>query len=252
MSHQDDGSAAFIDLMTSLAVVFILLVVCLLNEKDAKIFLASAPAPEVVLAPPLEIQDTAMMTAKKTREDVLQQLRSAFRTDGLEVEADPTDIWTLVVVIRQHQLSFETKKFALNREGKQTVDKVFGTIEPIVCEQYRNHIDWVIVEGHTDKEGNTTLSGQIDNIDLSSRRATSVVHYALRSLNSRKKDLQCIRSLISPRGMGSAHPRSGGARRQMRKDRRVEVKIHVVAPPPQTVETVDNLPEASDALTKPL
>lgn len=198
MASSTDTSHSFTDLMTSLAVIFILLLVATLNNA----FSASEDA------------------MKDLRKEVAEELKKI----NLTITEDPNDPYTQIINLDEEKVKFDFNRETLKPEGRELVQHLFGILVPKLCDPgLREKIESVIVEGHTDSIGNRSVDGKVRNIKLSQDRAYAVLHTAFTELgNVPEAEVDCLRSLALATGRGSSRPRETDA-----ASRRVEIKIRV-------------------------
>lgn len=184
--------------MTSLAVIFILLLVATLNNAFSE-------------------SDQAI---KDLRKEVAEELKKI----NLTITEDPSDPYTQIINLDEEKVKFDFAGDSLKPEGRGLVTHLFGILIPKLCdESLRPKIESVIVEGHTDSVGNSSTDGKLRNIKLSQDRAYSVLHVAFTELtNVSVKEVDCLRTLALATGRGSSRPRPTEA-----ASRRVEIKIRV-------------------------
>ena len=198
MSVSSDSSHSFTDLMTSLAVIFILLLVATLNNAFSE-------------------SDQAI---KDLRKEVAEELLKI----NLSITEDPTDPYTQIINLDEEKVKFDFNRETLKPQGRDLVRHLFGILIPKLCDRtLRQKIESVIVEGHTDSAGNLTTGGKIRNIKLSQDRAYTVLSTAFSELNSISDgQVDCLRSLALATGRGSSRLRGSDS-----ASRRVEIKIRV-------------------------
>lgn len=196
--NSSDLSHSFTDLMTSLAVIFILLLVSTLNNYHS------------------DSEDAISDLRNEVREE-LEKLK-------LKLEPDPHDRYTHLIKLDENMVKFERNSSTLKPEGKLFVDKVFAVLTPKLCDQdLSKKLESVIIEGHTDSSGNEIISGKLWNVRLSQDRAFAVMNEAFTSIESAEsRNVDCLRRLVSVAGRGSNRPLDNNT-----ASRRVEVKIRV-------------------------
>lgn len=184
--------------MTSLAVIFILLLVATLNNAFSE-------------------SDEAI---KDLRSEVAEELKKI----NLTITEDPNDPYTQIINLDEDKVKFDFNRESLRPEGRELVSHLFGILIPKLCdENLRKKIESVIVEGHTDSVGNKSTDGKVRNIKLSQDRAYTVLQTAFTELDTVSVDeVDCLRSLATATGRGSARPRETDS-----SSRRVEIKIRV-------------------------
>ncbi len=158
------------DLMTSLAVIFILLFtayVTKVSETDSQA-MVQAPVPERKIA-------------RETADDIKGQLRDHFERFHLSLEADPTDPHVVRIVVPEQLLNFEFGKGTLSSIAERFLAEAMPTYAGVLCGALRDKIDSLVIEGHTDDRGS-----DIHNLRLSQER----------SLNVMVKSLQVIEETV--------------------------------------------------------
>lgn len=197
-----DISHSFTDLMTSLAVIFILLLVATLNNAFSE-------------------TDEAI---KDLRAEVAEELKKL----NLTLTQDPDDPYTQIINLDEDKVKFDLNRDMLKPEGKELVKHLFTILTPKLCDlKLNSKLESVIIEGHTDSSGNMTTEGKLRNVKLSQDRAYAVMNEAFTSLNNTSSDeIDCLRRLASATGRGSNRPLKD---RPDSASRRVEIKIRVKA-----------------------
>src|SRR5437879_2554549 len=120
MATEDPGSglaSSLTDLMTSLAVIFILLLVALVNNKQRELH-ATQEEIERIQKQLLE----AAKTSKTTRETILVELRKQLAdlaAKGVEIKEDETDPLGLLVVVPEGLLQFGVDQHDIPRRGQE-------------------------------------------------------------------------------------------------------------------------------------
>ncbi len=207
--HEGTGLASSLtDLMTSLAVIFILLLVAMLNN--------------------------ARQEAEGMKTQVLSRLQKAlelFRDQGVQVATDPKDPLGLLVLVPEDLLRFQLGRSEIPPNGRDFLIRFTPKLVSTACSsELRGGISSIVVEGHASSEGNEEA-----NLQLSQRRSMEVVKDSLSVLsnlggsNSEPSGLHaCFLDFVSATGRGSAEPVinvSGQEDRQ--RSRRVVFKIRV-------------------------
>jgi outer membrane protein OmpA-like peptidoglycan-associated protein len=204
--HENSGlSSSLTDLMTSLAVIFILLLVAMLNN--------------------------ALQQTNGTKSQVLSKFDETlkdFQTQGVEVQTDPKDPLGLLVVVPEGLLKFEQGKAEIPPDGREFVQEFIPKFVDTACSaELRSGISSIVVEGHASSEGDEKL-----NLRLSQARSTAVVQESLDVLDSLGDDgssanHKCFVDFISATGRGSAEPVTLVGREDRSQSRRVVFKIRV-------------------------
>jgi outer membrane protein OmpA-like peptidoglycan-associated protein len=204
-------SSSMTDLMTSLAVIFILLLVATLNNKQQEV--------------------------RQSRENILAKLRETLNEElveykGLELKDDKEDPLSLIVVVPEGLLNFPVNKSEIPGQGLLFLQRITPKLAETVCsEEFRPEVSSIVVEGHADRSGGDDI-----NLPLSQQRSMSVVHETLGILaktdNQRDATAQttrpCFLDLVSATGRGSVDPYvNDDGTEDLAKSRRVVFKIRV-------------------------
>jgi outer membrane protein OmpA-like peptidoglycan-associated protein len=195
-------AAGLTDLMTSLAVIFVLLLVVL----------ASAPR---ALAPP----------ARPIERPPAEQVRGSLQRviePGLELDADPEDPQALRVVIPERLLNFDFGKATLTPSAQRFLRDAMPAFALAACGPIRTLIAGIVIEGHTDDLGGDAL-----NLRLSQERSFQVLARGLQAIQtSAPGAYACFSQLASASGRGKQDIIYDGAQRPNRElSRRVVFKI---------------------------
>lgn len=190
------------DLMTSLAVIFILLLVVFLKQ--------------------------AHDHSKKAKDAVREQLQALLEQKSLALKQDPEDPLSLAVMVGESQLRFPVGGFSLSSEGAEFIEHFFKNFSQKICgSTLKEKVDSIIIEGHTDQSGEKTPDGVRRNIILSQKRSYAVLERALRSAQDDPPTYECLLKLASASGRGSRSPVLVDNEYNSDLSRRVEIKIRV-------------------------
>lgn len=228
LSEDSAGLASSLtDLMTSLAVIFILLLVVSLNNAQERIDTVRTNLEETQRE-----LDAARERSKTTRNQILVALKEAlesFAQGGVRVEADPKDPLGLLVLVPTKLLRFEHNKAEIPRErGIEFLTSFIPELAKTACdEKFKNEINSIVVEGHADSSGTEKR-----NLPLSQQRSMAVVLESLRVLVSSEMEptrlRTCFLNFLSASGRGSVEPiPDQEGREDMARSRRVVFKIRV-------------------------
>src|ERR1700676_1068081 len=214
--HESSGlSSSLTDLMTSLAVIFILLLVAMLNN--------------------------ALQQTKGTKSQVLSSFEETlkdFQKQGVEVQNDPKDPLGLLVVVPEGLLKFEQGQSEIPAGGKEFVQEFIPKFVATACsEEIKPGISSIVVEGHASSEGDETR-----NLRLSQSRSISVVQDSLDVLDGAGDSVgsanhKCFVDLVSASGRGSAEAITVVGREDRSLSRRVVFKIRVKSLEQRGLET---------------
>jgi outer membrane protein OmpA-like peptidoglycan-associated protein len=241
-SESSGLGSSLTDLMTSLAVIFILLLVASYNneqqEFETKQEELSIKQDELAhMRGRLETAEEALQKAKEktgtTRNQILQALQKAlesFRAQGVRAEADPHDPLGLLVIVPEDLLKFALNEDRIPPGGVEFLRRFTPRLAATVCaEEFEKEISAIVIEGHTDSSGSATI-----NLPLSQRRSMSVVQESLNILSKTMSDagdpsvlLKCYLHFLSASGRGSSEPILQAGKEDRDRSRRVEFKIRV-------------------------
>jgi len=136
------------DLMTSLAIVFILLFAAQITNTSS----------------------AAQSELQENKEDVRTALRDHIQRLGLSLDADPRDPLALLIVVPEDLLTFEFGKSALSPTADQFLVEALPFYVGALCGPLRDKIDSLAIEGHTDDHGSDAF-----NLKLSQERSLAVM-----------------------------------------------------------------------------
>lgn len=191
------------DLMTSLAVIFILLLVVFLKQAHDQ--------------------------SKNTKDKIQEQLKELLVQQKLQLRPDAEDPLSLNVAVGEDILRFPLGSAALSAQGREFVADFFSDFSKTICApDLRSKIDSIVIEGHTDRSGEKTGEGVKNNIALSQRRSYSVLEQALAAAQSNPEHYECLLKLSSASGRGSRTPVMSSAGEYLPdQSRRVQIRIRV-------------------------
>ena len=190
------------DLITSVAIIFVLLFVVALQ-----------PAP------------IASVSADPTDSNARDILMSQFERLGLPIEKDPDDPQLLLLIMPESLLNFDFGRATLRPAAEAYLQKVIPQYASAFCGPFRSLIESVTIEGHTDDVGEDRR-----NLRLSQERAFRVMVKAMDILQGRPED-DCFQQITTASGRGKQDLWYGIDQRLSRdKSRRVVFKIRLQAP----------------------
>lgn len=217
------------DLMTSLAVIFILLLVASHNNKQQQLDVQEQ-----------QLEDTrnrfeeaqhklmqAQQQTRATRQNILVALRQAldvFSEQGVKAEADPRDPLGLLVLVPEGLLEFAVNRDTIPAGGIAFLHQFTPKLASTVCsETFRHEISTIVIEGHTDSSGSDAI-----NLPLSQSRSMAVVQESLAVLHTDAALRPCFLTFLSASGRGSSEPILDTLGREDKaRSRRVVFKIRV-------------------------
>jgi flagellar motor protein MotB len=210
-SGSSDLSHSFTDLMTSLMVIFILLLLVFLDKQAS-------------------VNTTA---AQSVARDLRQRL------PGPNVRLDPKDPSIVIVTIPTSALNFLPNQYQLQPNGERFLQDEMPKIASVLCAgRYRSSIESIIVEGHSDSapfRGVSLEESQSLNLKLSQDRSMEVVRKTLQDLSSQPAARTCMLEKISASGSGEQDLKGTPD-----QSRRVVLKVRVNASlAPALVKTLE-------------
>jgi outer membrane protein OmpA-like peptidoglycan-associated protein len=197
-------SSSLTDLMTSLMVIFILLLLVFISHTASK--------------------DAAL------RDVLLNELKKDLIPQGFNessIRPDPKDRNAILVIVPNNLMRFENEKSYLPVEGKTFIQNHIPEFAKVLCsKEFSASIDSIVVEGHTDREpwqGSSPEESENKNLKLSQDRSMAVVVEALADLKG-TNERPCFLEKLSATGRGEQDPEKTDD-----ESRRVIFKIHVKA-----------------------
>lgn len=164
------------DLMTSLAIVFILLFAAQITKTSP----------------------TGQSELQVNREDVQTALRDHIQRLGLSLDADPRDPLALSIVVPENLLTFEFGKSTLSPTADQFLIEALPFYIKALCGPLRGKIDSLTIEGHTDDFGTDAF-----NLKLSQERSLAVMVKGLEVIQTTEPaSYQCFQEITSAAGRG--------------------------------------------------
>ena len=193
-------SNSLTDLMTSLAVIFILLLCASLNN--------------------------AQQEGESVRGAIvvdLQKELQAFFKEGVEVKKDENDPLGLIILVPEGLLQFRLDKWIIPERGVEFLKGFIPQLAKTMV-TFQKDINSIVVEGHTDMSGTDE-----HNLELSQKRSMTVVMESLNALKDKDGARACFLELLSASGRGKMEPFIDNATKQPDSDksRRVIFKIRV-------------------------
>src|SRR5580658_4465684 len=204
-NNVDHLSSSLTDLMTSLMVIFILLLLVFVHRTAVK----DAVVTDVLL--------------KKLLQDMEPQ---GFSENT--IRPDPRDRNAILVIVPDRLMNFETGKSTLQPEGEVFLKTYIPEFADVLCsDQFRSSIESIVVEGHTDTHpyaGYSAEESENLNLKLSQDRSMEVVKNALADLSGMEAKRACFLEKLSASGRGEQEQEA-----TPEESRRVILKIRVKA-----------------------
>jgi flagellar motor protein MotB len=207
----DHLGSSLTDLMTSLMVIFILLLLVFVVRTAGK--------------------DAAVTDV------LLRRLQQDMKPHGFNektIRPDPRDRNAILVIVPDRLMNFETGKSVLRPGGERFLKGYIPDFAGVLCsDTFRSNIESIVVEGHTDTQpyaGTTPEESQNRNLKLSQDRSMEVVKNALSDLSGMEAMRACFLDKLSASGRGEQEPEA-----TPEESRRVILKIRVKVVEPQTL-----------------
>lgn len=199
----DHLAHSFTDLVTSLMVIFVLLLVVFVNNHAS----VNVSATQALMA------------------ELRQQLApSGFSPDSIHLT--PRAPHTIVLAIPSERLSFQPGRHEVQPQGKEFLRREMPKLAAVLCEaNFRDSVESVVVEGYSDStpfRGVTLAASATLNLELSQDRSMEVARITLAALADRPGERACLLEKLSVSGRGQQEPDKSPSR-----SRRVIFKIHV-------------------------
>jgi len=169
------------DLMTSVAIIFLLLFLVALQSVSLPPVSADVPPPD--------------QTADQIP-DQREPLKTQFERLGLPIEKDLDDQQVLLLAMPEELLNFEFGRATLRPTAVDYLGEAIPRYASALCGPLRNMIESVTVEGHTDDVGDDQR-----NLRLSQERAFQVIVKASEILQGRA-EAGCFQQLTTASGRG--------------------------------------------------
>ena len=210
-SNSEHLSSSLTDLMTSLMVIFILLLLVFVSHTASK----DAALRDVLL--------------KELKKDLIPQ---GFNESS--IRPDPKDRNAILVIVPNNLMRFESEQSQLPVAGQEFLQSHIPLLASVLCSaEFSASVDSIVVEGHTDREawqGFPSEESENKNLKLSQERSMAVVEQALADLKG-KPTRPCFLEKLSATGRGEQDPEKTDE-----ESRRVIFKIHVKAKDESTIE----------------
>lgn len=206
---------SLVDLMTSLVVIFVLLLIVFLRQASEE---ANAEA---------QGTEDARGLVKQRLEASLSALDKS-----IQVKFDRKDPLGLLVIVPEGLLGFREGRSELPDIGKDFLRGFAPTLAGVLCaKDLSGRVDSLIIEGHTNSRAPRAREdkGEATNIPLSTNRAATVMLESLTLLEGNAPDLtSCLLDLSSVSGRGPRDLiKDAEGNEDMEKSKRVEFKVRV-------------------------
>jgi outer membrane protein OmpA-like peptidoglycan-associated protein len=221
-------SSSLTDLMTSLMVIFILLLLVFISHTAGK---------------DQALRDTLL---SELRKDLIPQGKDRTPQGFKEssILPDPKNRDAILVIVPNNLMGFDTQKSTLKKDGQTFLQAHIPAFADVLCsDRFQSSIDSIVVEGHTDtqKFGKTDEESQNNNLKLSQERSMAVVEESLADLKG-NKTRNCFLEKLSATGRGEQEaiqpdgPGPDASEKADEQSRRVIFKIRVRAGEKDNIE----------------
>jgi len=235
MAPHDHGSglaSSLTDLMTSLAVIFILLFVASHNNKQQTLNTALHDVETMQ-----KELDTLREQTRLTRSRLLLKLKETLATfadqhtsaeQHISIEEDRQDPLGLLIIVPEGLLNFAFDKAEMPQKGMAFLREFAPRLAQTACaEEFQDEIHSIVIEGHTDSSGTDKR-----NLPLSQQRSMTVVQESLDILSAEDSTTSlrlrpCFLHLLSASGRGSSELFLVEGKEDRDRSRRVVFKIRV-------------------------
>jgi outer membrane protein OmpA-like peptidoglycan-associated protein len=170
------ATAGVIDLMTSLAMVFIMLFAVFVTQTSSK----------------------AQSQLQENKDDVQAALRHHLERLGLSLDPDPRDPLNLLIVVPENRLTFESGQSTLTPDAVRFLWEAIPFYAAVLCGSLQEKIDSLVIQGHTDDRGD-----DVYNLKLSQERSLAVMVKGLEVIEAQEPSAyQCFHEMTSASGRG--------------------------------------------------
>ncbi len=145
----------------------------------------------------LDDQQTQLEALVGMRTQIIEAVSTALREANINATVDPND----GSIILESDVLFSSGDATLSEEGRRYISQVLPVyLNVLLSDEYRPYISEIVIEGHTD-----TLSGYMQNLELSQQRAYAVAEVVLkRGFIPNKTDI--LRDLVTVNGRSYSDP----------------------------------------------
>jgi outer membrane protein OmpA-like peptidoglycan-associated protein len=211
-----DLASSFTDLMTSLAVIFILLLVAAVSIEQKALKIKQQELDQ-------EVNGT-----QNRRQNLAKQLKKAF--PDLKIMEDPNDPLGVLIIPPGKLQGFQFGSSNLPPGAADYLESLAPRLAKVVCDpEVKKELSIVTVEGHAD-----TIGKDAPNLRVSAGRSLQVVETSLNAVDSPSSsvsltDQVCFAKLLTASGRGRSDPimdnKSG--REDREASRRVIFKVRI-------------------------
>ena len=153
------------------------------------------------------------------RKKLIKDLRDQFQSSDLQLDIDPES----GAITFSDSVLFDYDSHTISPQGQEYLQKFIPRyIEVLLSNENRDNISQIIVEGHTDNTGS-----YIYNLELSQKRAFSVVTYILGEEFPKFKKKEMLRDYLTSNGRSFSQLKICDGEVDLDSSRRVEFKFRL-------------------------
>lgn len=172
--EKSDFWPSFTDMLTTILLVVLLIFITIvakayINLKDQQLVILEAEKVIMEKEKALEVKEKLIEGMVGIKGEIINDLKKEFEESQIEVNVNNEN----GNISFKSEILFEYGSATLKDAAKQELKKVIPRYVETIY-QYQEHIDSVIIEGHTDQSGS-----YLYNLELSQDRAFSVLSYIL-------------------------------------------------------------------------
>jgi outer membrane protein OmpA-like peptidoglycan-associated protein len=236
-------ASSFTDLMTSLAVIFILLLVASVNNQHQEL---SSMRNKLA-------QRTK--SVKDRREDLMKKLKAELvpQLPNLQIEEDPKDPFGVLVIPPKKLEGFAKDHSDLPADAEGYLSNFAPKLAAVVCSDLlRSELSSVVVEGHADSSGSDE-----HNLRLSVARSMMVVSDSLGAVGPigatmNQATIDCFAHLLTTSGRGKGEVLTINGVEDRERSRRVVFKVRLKTLEEKELEAGDRIVAATSLGSSPL
>lgn len=175
----------------------------------------------------LQVQEKAEQDEKIVRK--YDQAKTQLYIDLQAEFKDDLPVWravidsTLSVRFQEPSMLFDNNQAVLKPGFKEILNDFYPRYIAILTKpEYRDNIEEIRIEGHTDSSG-----AYFHNMELSQNRTRAVLEYCMSLM--RPEEIDWAKNYITANGLSSSHPIIRNGKEDMDLSRRVEFKVRTNA-----------------------
>lgn len=217
--RQDDNDfwPSLTDLLSSILLVVLLLFMAIIVSINAQVKINEEEI--AVQAAEIAEKEEQIEMLTYVQKDIVEDLENEFKKTNLDLEIDKET----GSIKFSNDLLFTTGNSVIRKEFKEQLEEFIPIYFYTLYDKHSEHIAEIVVEGHTDDVGS-----YMANLDLSQRRAFSVVSYILSDEFGDFPYKDVVRDDITANGRSESHLKykdDGEVNRD--QSRRVEFKFRL-------------------------